>query len=95
MLSSFDSRAKPPAPPGAPPDLRDALGVLGLIWPVTLDIVKAKYKELAKRHHPDRNGGDKQAEETLKTINLAYATLRGKLAAHPAHTAAPQAAEHG
>jgi curved DNA-binding protein CbpA len=61
--------------------------VLGLAWPVTFAAVKTKYKELAKRHHPDANNGDKQSEERLKTINLAYATLRGKLG-----SAAPQAA---
>jgi hypothetical protein len=72
------ARATPPAP-SAPPDLREALTVLGLIWPVTFAAVKAKYKELAKRHHPDANNGDKQSEEMLKSINLAYATLRGKL----------------
>jgi curved DNA-binding protein CbpA len=50
--------------------------------------VKAKYKALAKRHHPDANNGDKASEELLKTINLAYATLRGKLTSSHAH--APQ-----
>jgi curved DNA-binding protein CbpA len=51
--------------------------------------VKAKYKELAKRHHPDANGGNKASEETLKSINLAYATLRGKLPAMASHAAQP------
>ena len=37
--------------------------------------VKARYKELVKRHHPDAHGGDKAAEEKLKTINIAYAEL--------------------
>jgi hypothetical protein len=75
---AFGPRPKP-QPPSVPPELRDALNVLGLVWPVTLESVKARYKELAKRHHPDANNGDKRSEETLKTINLAYATLRGKL----------------
>lgn len=70
--------------PAAPVDLREPLRVFGLSWPVTLKMVKVRYKELAKRHHPDANQGDRQAEETLKTINLAYATLRGKLSAGPA-----------
>jgi DnaJ domain len=82
---AFGPRAKPPPQPSLPADLREALGVFGLIWPVTLTTVKAKYKELAKRHHPDANHGDKHSEEMLKSINLAYATLRGKLAASPAH----------
>lgn len=77
---AFGPRPRPAAPgPAAPPDLRDALGVLGLLWPVTLAEVKARYKALAKRHHPDANNGDKRSEEMLKTINLAYAVLRGKL----------------
>jgi hypothetical protein len=84
---AFGSRAHTPPAPSTPPDLREALTVLGLAWPVTFAAVKTKYKELAKRHHPDANNGDKQSEERLKTINLAYATLRGKLG-----SAAPQAA---
>ncbi len=64
----------------APAELREPLAELGLPWPVTLDAVKARYKELAKRHHPDANGGDRASEERLKTINLAYAALRSRLA---------------
>ena len=42
----------------------------------TPDQIKARYKELVKLHHPDAHGGDKEAEEKLKVINLAYATLK-------------------
>jgi hypothetical protein len=70
-------------PMAMPPELREPLAALGLSWPVTMPTLKARYKELAKRHHPDANGGDRTAEERLKTINLAYATLRSRLAAHP------------
>lgn len=66
-----------------PPELRDSLETLGLTWPTTLDVVKIRYKELAKRHHPDANGGSRDAEERLKTINLAYATLRTRLVTEP------------
>jgi curved DNA-binding protein CbpA len=66
-----------------PPDLRDSLETLGLPWPTTLDALKTRYKELAKRHHPDANGGSRDAEERLKTINLAYATLRTRLVTEP------------
>ncbi len=71
------------APHQMPPDLRDSLETLGLPWPTTLDAVKTRYKELAKRHHPDANGGSRDAEERLKTINLAYATLRTRLVTEP------------
>jgi hypothetical protein len=80
---AFGHRPRPEPAPGTPPELREPLRVFGLVWPVTLEAVKARYKELAKRHHPDANQGDRQAEETLKTINLAYAALRGKLAPAP------------
>ncbi|HXT79536.1 MAG TPA: J domain-containing protein [Acetobacteraceae bacterium] len=66
-----------------PPELREPLATLGLAWPTTLDAVKSRYKELAKRHHPDANGGSRDAEERLKTINLAYATLRSRLGPEP------------
>ena len=36
-----------------PADLRQPLDTLGLSWPVSLDQVKSRYKELAKRNHPD------------------------------------------
>ena len=44
-----------------------------------LDQVKAQYKQLAKEHHPDMNGGDAGAEERLKEINLAYDLIRKSL----------------
>jgi DnaJ-domain-containing protein 1 len=52
-----------------------ALTVLNLSPPVTRQEIKSRYKELVKRHHPDANGGSKDAEERLKAINRAYETL--------------------
>jgi DnaJ-domain-containing protein 1 len=57
-----------------------ALVVFDLEAPITAEQVKSRYKELVKRHHPDANGGDKDAEERLKLINEAYQTLRQSLA---------------
>ncbi|MDE2005429.1 MAG: J domain-containing protein [Rhodospirillales bacterium] len=74
-------------PERVPAELREPLATLGLDWPVTIDAVKHRYKELAKRHHPDANGGDKAAEERIKSINLAYAALRSRLGAAPARPA--------
>jgi DnaJ-domain-containing protein 1 len=70
----------PPARPRASSAEEKALSVLDLSLPITLVEVKARYKQLVKRHHPDANGGDKAAEERLKLINEAYATLRHSLA---------------
>jgi hypothetical protein len=58
------------------PAERNALGVLELSWPLTQADVKSRYKELVKLHHPDANGGAREAEEKLKEINAAYSTLR-------------------
>ena len=76
---------KPRARPGeqVPADLKEPLTTFGLTWPTSLDAVKTRYKELAKRHHPDANGGSRDAEERLKIINLAYAALRVRLTAEP------------
>lgn len=68
-----------------PADLRQPLDTLGLSWPVSLEEVKSRYKELAKCHHPDANGGDRAAEERFKTINMAYVQVRSHLS--PAHGA--------
>lgn len=54
----------------------EALAVLDLVPPVDFPRIKARYRELAKLHHPDANGGDRAAEERLKDINLAYNTLK-------------------
>ncbi|MGH6928639.1 MAG: J domain-containing protein, partial [Dongiaceae bacterium] len=62
------------SPPVAAED--KALAVLGLTAGATRAEIKACYKRLVKRYHPDANGGDKQAEERLKVINQAYSTLR-------------------
>jgi len=63
--------------PEAPRSKTDAaLDVLELSAPVSAEDVKARYIELVKRFHPDANGGDKAAEERLKSINEAYTTLK-------------------
>ena len=37
--------------------------------------LRRRYMELAKKHHPDMNGGCKRSEELLKSINQAYTYL--------------------
>ena len=61
-----------------------ALHVLELDDTATTTIVKTRYKELVKRHHPDANGGDRSCEEKLREIIRAYNYLKTvKLAAGP------------
>jgi hypothetical protein len=73
-----------------PPELRAALDLLGLAWPLDQVDLRTRYKDLAKRYHPDATGGDRAAEERLKDINRAYSLLkrrvpaRGRVAAEAA-----------
>jgi len=57
-----------------------ALATLDLTAPVTVVVVKARYKQLVKLHHPDANGGDKAAEEKFKEISEAYRIVMRSLA---------------
>jgi len=41
----------------------------------TYEEIKAKYRKLALKYHPDRNAGDKEAEQKFKQINEAYQVL--------------------
>ena len=61
--------------PGRQGKLARMLAVLDLAPGATRAELKTRYKQLAKRHHPDLNGGDKRAEERLKLINEAYTYL--------------------
>ncbi|HFB55259.1 MAG TPA: molecular chaperone DnaJ [Hellea balneolensis] len=54
----------------------EAMALMGLEPPVTLEGIKARYKALAKKHHPDLNMGCEKSEELLKHINMAYTILK-------------------
>jgi len=49
--------------------------ILGVDRNATADQIKKAYKKLAVKHHPDKNQGDKSAEEKFKEINDAYQVL--------------------
>ncbi|MCB1591984.1 MAG: J domain-containing protein [Alphaproteobacteria bacterium] len=55
---------------------REALSLMGLEEPVTLEEIKRRYKTLAKKHHPDLNRGCSESEELLKRVNMAYTILK-------------------
>jgi curved DNA-binding protein len=54
---------------------KDYYASLGLEKNADTDQVKKAYRKLAKKYHPDKNPGDKQAEERFKEITEAYAVL--------------------
>jgi molecular chaperone DnaJ len=58
---------------GAP--ARDHYEVLGVARQASAGEIKAAYRRLALLHHPDRNPGDKDAEDRFKEISQAYAVL--------------------
>lgn len=55
---------------------RDALRELGLEETLDFDLIKTKYKQLAKQLHPDINPSNPEAEDRLKRVNMAYTILK-------------------
>ena len=55
---------------------RRAFDVLGLEADAKRTDIKARFKILVKRHHPDANGGDRGSEDTLREIIQAYNYLK-------------------
>ena len=56
-------------------DNTDYYETLGVNKDAGEEDLKKAYRKLALKHHPDRNPGDKEAEEKFKTIAEAYAVL--------------------
>src|SRR5512140_2125832 len=56
-------------------EYKDYYKVLGVERSASADDVRKAYRKLAMQYHPDRNPGDKQAEERFKEINEAYQVL--------------------
>jgi len=53
-----------------------AMVIMGLEPPLDMVVIKARYKELVKKHHPDVNHNDPNAGELIKSINMAYTILK-------------------
>ena len=56
-------------------DKRDYYEVLGVSKGASEDDIKKAYRRLARKHHPDVNPGDKEAEARFKELSEAYAVL--------------------
>ncbi|MBX3520254.1 MAG: DnaJ domain-containing protein [Xanthobacteraceae bacterium] len=57
---------------------RKAFDTLGLEIDATAEALKARYKELVKRHHPDANGGDRSSEDRFRAVVQAYNYLKAQ-----------------
>ena len=54
---------------------RDFYEVLGVTKGASSDQIKAAYRKLAVKHHPDKNKGDKASEDKFKEASEAYHVL--------------------
>ncbi|MDR2667202.1 MAG: DnaJ domain-containing protein, partial [Holosporales bacterium] len=55
---------------------KDYYSILGVSKTATQEELKKAYRKLAVQYHPDKNAGNKQAEEKFKEINEAYDVLK-------------------
>ena len=56
-------------------EIDKARKLLGLGEYTTLKQIKRAYRQMAKRHHPDRGAKGAEAEEMMKLLNAAYKLL--------------------
>lgn len=57
------------------PQTEDLYDILGVDEDASQKEIKKAYRKLARKHHPDRNPEDSNAEETFKKIQQAYSVL--------------------
>jgi molecular chaperone DnaJ len=55
---------------------RDFYEILGASRDASADDLKKAFRKLAMQHHPDRNPGDKSAEQKFRELNEAYDVLK-------------------
>ena len=58
---------------------KDAFKIMELELNAEWPIIQKKFKTLVKKFHPDRNAGNKEFENKLKKITLAYSHLKLKM----------------
>ncbi len=75
-FQNFFSEDRSASVPAIPESIKESLKVLEVRFPISLQELKKAYKVQVKKYHPDLNHGKKDAEETLKRINVSYKILK-------------------
>lgn len=73
--------------------MMDPYKILGVSKNASIDEIKKSYRKLAKKHHPDLNPGNKEAEKKFKDISNAYeliGTVEAKTKFDQGETEEPQ-----
>lgn len=81
LFTNMNSSQKT-APSTFPKDIENAARVLGVLLPASLADIKKIYKKCVKACHPDLHRGEKNHEERLKKVNIAYKILINFLQPH-------------
>lgn len=82
-LEAINARARAFRPQQRPdgrlvtPEERRAFEALGLSVDSDRKALRARYSQLVRRYHPDRNGGDRALESKLQSVVEAYNLLKG------------------
>lgn len=67
-------------------NLEEAFNILEIdficinVWDLNLEYLKKKYRKMALKHHPDKNGNTEESNEKFKKINEAYNYLKNEIA---------------
>ena len=75
--------------------MRDPYEVLGVSHAVSESELRAAYRKLVQRHHPDHNGGSLESARDFEEVQEAYARVRAMRAASAISTAGMSAAGAG
>lgn len=72
--SGYQGQSRGDMPPSSPE--AEAMRIMKLSPPLTLEKLNTRYRELVKKYHPDHNRDNPEGEEILKHVNMAYTILK-------------------
>ena len=71
-----ETQRREPAYPRHQTGDKDAFIIMNLSFDADWKTIQKRFKTLVKKFHPDKNAGNKQYEDKLKKITLAYSHLK-------------------